>query len=129
MTERNDLPSGAEREDATSLDPFFAAMKTRTPAPGEDLMARILADADRLQPAPPAFAPRRSLRPRWREALSAFGGWQAVTGLVTATVAGLWLGLSPPAAVAGLAEGLWSQPVALELTDQYEIFADLLGEG
>jgi len=60
------------------------------------LEARILADARSVQEAwlPPVAQPVRSPLARLREAL---GGWGGMGGLVAAGVAGLWLGIAPPA--------------------------------
>jgi hypothetical protein len=93
------------------LEAAFGAARAEAarPAPA-DLLARIEDDALRLQPR--AAAPIRGLAPTSGglaaavgRLLSPIGGWPAFGGLVTATVTGLWLGVSPPAAVA--AQGGW----------------------
>ncbi|MDC0736687.1 hypothetical protein N6L24_00200 [Cognatishimia sp. SS12] len=62
-------------------------------APGDDLMARVLADAIALQPVPAVVAdrPRRSLM---RAIFDAVGGWQGTSGLVAATMASVWIGFA-----------------------------------
>lgn len=89
------------------LDAFFAAARTEEPALPDALMARILADAAMVQAArPPApVAPRRrgSL---WHTLSLAIGGRGAVAGLLSATLAGLWLGFSPPAQLAPLTRSI-----------------------
>ncbi len=78
------------------LDNFFHAEKSDPATPSNALMARVLADAEAEQAR---FAPvvRARVTPgRWQEFLRALGGWPAMAGLATATVAGVWLGVSPP---------------------------------
>lgn len=80
------------------LDQDFAALKAAAKPPSADLMVRVLHDADAVQEAfmtPPA--PRRDhLRARFMELI---GGWPSMAGLATAGIAGVWIGLSPPAAL------------------------------
>jgi hypothetical protein len=60
------------------------------PDPSPDLMARVLADALRMMPAPGGV---RAQVPLWRQVVGVLGGWRAVGGLVAATVTGLAIGL------------------------------------
>lgn len=53
------------------------------------MMSRILADAQAVQPAPGGL---RAVA-WWRRALADIGGWASVGGLVAATVTGLAIGL------------------------------------
>lgn len=84
------------------LADLFARARADAPRPGADLTARILADAAavqadlRRQAAP---GPRRTQRPQGpvRRLRDALGGWPALAGLGLAALAGLWLGLTPPA--------------------------------
>jgi hypothetical protein len=90
MTKRQDLRPEA------GLDAFFYAAREHPPAMPGDLLSRIEADAtalalSRTRPAPPA-----SRLPRWSGVLSGIGGWPALAGLATATVAGFWLGYAAP---------------------------------
>lgn len=82
------------------LEIFFQAARDAAPKPGAELTARVLADAGTLQPRPEALAPRRPRNSGW---LGAIGGWPALAGLVTATVAGLSIGIADPAYVGDLA--------------------------
>lgn len=95
-----------EPEKTDPLEAFFDAGRAARPEPGDALMARIMADADEVQAArakaaPQATAPRGPIFARLGQAL---GGWPAVAGLATATVAGLWIGVSAPAGLAGFAQ-------------------------
>lgn len=95
-----------EPENTDPLKAYFDAGKAARPEPGDALMARIMADADRVQAAraeaaAPAAAPRRGML---AGVLQALGGWPAMAGLATATVAGLWIGVSAPSGLAGVAQ-------------------------
>lgn len=58
------------------------------------LMARVLADAEKIR-LDRVRAPLQDRAPKaWWSDL--FGGWQSVGGLVAATCAGVWIGVSPP---------------------------------
>ena len=90
--------------DDFGLDDFFAAAKAEAPQPSDDLMSRIMADADAVAAeraaavSTKASAGARSSRRNGllRAALAALGGWGAVAALSTAAVAGVGVGLSSP---------------------------------
>ncbi|MEL7461775.1 MAG: dihydroorotate dehydrogenase [Pseudomonadota bacterium] len=88
------------------LDTFFSAARAAQAKPGADLTARVLADAAAMQPAPQTVSkavsktPASPVKPGW---LSALGGWPALAGLVTATVAGVSIGVADPTYVGDLA--------------------------
>lgn len=89
-------------------------------APSDDLMARILADAEAAQ----GLAVPVLLRVGWRNWLAALGGWPALGGMAVAGVAGLWLGVAPPAAVDQLVAELLGETVSVDLlglTDPFEL--------
>lgn len=126
--------------DDAGLEAFFTAARAETPVPSEGLMARIMADADAEIAAREAAAarPARRARPGLIAALiGALGGWPAVAGMVTATVAGVWFGFASPDEVNALAGGLlWSD--ATGGTTSYDLedilpggtgFAAILEEG
>ena len=105
------------------LDDLFAAARKQATQPSPALLARILADAAAEQPRAPA--PAGLARPRVRLAAlsAALGGGGALAGLATATVAGLWIGLAPPAAVDDFAATLWASGEG----DSVELIPDLEG--
>ena len=101
--ERTGGPDGAGAltpRDEAMLDELFAAAQSRAAAPSADLMARILADAAQAQPRGAAApSPEAAGRPApqggfWAELAFLVGGWPAVGGLVSAVMAGLWVGFS-----------------------------------
>lgn len=101
----------SERDDA-ALDALFDTAR-QAAAPPEALVARVLADAHRVQAesraltAPPAPPARRSgLFGRW---IAALGGWPAVSGVTLAGVAGLALGFAAPDVVDSWSGGqIWT---------------------
>ncbi len=59
-------------------------------APSPELMARVLADAETMLPAPGGVRPAR---PWWQQMVQGLGGWGAVGGLVAAAATGFAVGL------------------------------------
>ena len=114
----------------TALDEIFAAGRDATPTPSDAVLARILADAEGVLDARAAPAPRRGVDDRpglWARILSGLGGWPAVAGMATATVAGVWLGFASPDQLNELAGGLLL-PDASGLTS-YDLEDILPGDG
>ncbi|BDW84556.1 MULTISPECIES: hypothetical protein [Roseicyclus] len=100
-----------ERDD-DALDALFDAAR-QAAAPPDALVARVLADADRVQAetraqSAPATPPVRRSGPfgRW---IAALGGWPAVSGVTLAGVAGLVLGFAAPDVVDSWSGGqIWT---------------------
>lgn len=108
---------------ATDLDALFTAATSATPAPSDALMARVLADAQGLQPDAPGFAvatpaPKVSF---W----DIFGGWPAFSGVAAAGVAGLWLGVASPAGIEDLASDVFGTTEAVSFVPEFD---DFLGD-
>ena len=132
MTERNmrDL-------DDSELDLLFEAARDVGPLPSPDLLARVLAEAEALQPRPPELA--APVPPQGARAVSAglvggllaaIGGWAAVAGLATATLAGVWIGYAHPDLAAGWAVAP-SAEVVYDLSDfepRFDDFTPLMEE-
>ncbi|KEJ89242.1 hypothetical protein [Sulfitobacter donghicola] len=72
--------------DSFDLEAAFENARANPPQMSDALSARIVADAERLQPSAPL----------WQRLIAAVGGPAGVGGLVTATVAGFWFGVAPP---------------------------------
>jgi len=91
-----DIAPLTTEEDAL-LDGLFAAAKDDPAmAPTADFMARVLADAEAAMPEPAVIAaPVKAAPVPWMAKLVALlGGWQSVSGLAAATVAGVWIGVA-----------------------------------
>lgn len=101
----------------SDLEDLFAEARTRAPAPSDALMARIMADAVAHQPPPPA--PVRPAAPTRSAGLSGWlaglrGGMLAGAGMVTATLAGVWIGFAQPSPMVPVTDALW-QPAFQEI--------------
>lgn len=131
----NDIDKHTEQE----LQAFFRSLEAETGEPSPDLLARVLADAyeeqdmqaARAMAAPEVDAlavPRRGFL---RGLLDAIGGWPAVAGLATATVAGVWIGYNPPSAFDDLTLTLMNGSYGYSTSDASELlqFEDLLADG
>ncbi|NEY91887.1 dihydroorotate dehydrogenase [Tabrizicola oligotrophica] len=78
------------------LDGLFAAARAEAPRPSAALSARVISDAEAALQAAPA-ARRAPERPGLLASLAAiFGGGGALAGMVTATLAGFWIGFAQP---------------------------------
>ncbi len=123
--------SGSENGQDIQLDALFIDAQQNPPVPSEALMARITAQGRALQPnvVPPRPARPAVAQSRGRAWLMGFfmGGARGAglggAGLAAAGLVGLWMGLNPPAPLAGLGEALW-QNGSISLVDQE--LADLL---
>lgn len=76
-----------------ALEALFEDARAMSPEVPDALIARVAADAQQMQPG----------LPLWRGIWATLGGAPGLGGLVTATCVGVWLGVSPPAAVPDLA--------------------------
>lgn len=83
------------------LDSLFAAARAEPLRPPPGLSARVLDDAARhmafAAPPPALLSPATPPRPGlWAALSTAFGGGGALAGMVTATVAGFYIGFAQP---------------------------------
>ncbi|MFO7758576.1 MAG: hypothetical protein R6V26_08870 [Roseovarius sp.] len=92
------MPMKSDDHDHAALEAFFHAARRTAPAPSEDMLARVLADAETVRTAAQVRRPGTARRARLRDRL---GGWPAMAGLATATLAGLWIGAALPARITG----------------------------
>ena len=74
------------QRDTFDLESLFEEARANPPHPSADLSARIAADAAAQMPRAPL----------WWRLIGAVGGPAGFGGLVTATVAGFWIGVAPP---------------------------------
>ena len=100
------------------LDILFNAARGSTVAPSNDLLGRIMADADAAMPnahtAPKITATKSGI---FATLWSAIGGWPAAVGMAAATLAGVWIGFSQPAGLDLLTESY------LGINSDYSILA------
>ena len=91
------------------LDKLLSTMGRDVPAPSDDLMARVLADAETHRPVPGATVAAADQTGLFDGLLTWFGGWKGAGGLVTAGLIGLWIGVSPPTALEASTTALFDQ--------------------
>ena len=126
MTDRK--TTADETRDMALLDTVLSEAMAEEPEVSDALMARVLADADRVQAALQARdavpARPRGRGGRLRAIVAALGGWGAMGGLLTATVAGFWIGAFPPAALDAYVDGQFGDSVSVG----FDPAADWIGE-
>lgn len=84
-----------ENVNDTELEALFQQARATAPQMPDGLLARVLSDAETMQPAP--------LRRGWQAVFSALGGLPGMGGLITASCLGFWLGVAPPTGLPDLA--------------------------
>ena len=89
-----DKMAGKQNMDDLLDDLFAEARRDQAGAPSDDFMARVLADAEALQPAAPTDAQSVKSRGLLQVLFDTIGGWQGAGGLVAATMASVWIGFS-----------------------------------
>lgn len=92
------MPMNTDDHDNAALDAFFDAARRTTPPPSGSMLARIMADADRVRTGAPSATGHVALHTQLRDLL---GGWPAMAGLAAAALAGLWIGSGLPGNVPG----------------------------
>jgi len=130
MTEpdHNQEPSPTRR-DEDLLEAFFAAGRAGAPAASGALLARITADAARVQAERQAKAATRAVPQRrtahwgWRSRLAALraqlGGGLAVGGLALATLVGVWIGAQPPELLLDMESRLFGEVIVIEFAEDF----------
>jgi hypothetical protein len=110
------------------LDDLFASARVGQDVPPA-LMARVLADADAVQPDLAPWPVANVARPGfWAAILAAIGGARGVAGLSTAALAGLWIGFVQPSGLGSLTDALLPA-LGGEVVDVLPVFDDFPSEG
>ncbi|MFY0690663.1 MAG: hypothetical protein JXR14_01920 [Paracoccaceae bacterium] len=120
MTDRDGKMTPDAEADLEAL--FAQARAQKTSAP-DALMARIVEDAQRLQPRPMAVPLRAPSV--WSQLRAALGGWPALGGLAATALVGVYIGFSDPSLVP--VPGLIDQGV--EISDFFASDTLFLEEG
>ncbi len=92
MTRAHGDESDMKAEQA--LDALFEAAQAQPEDLPDALLARIVEDAEAMQPQ--TVVPAQPQQSVWRGIAAALGGWPAFGSLATAAVAGLYIGVSDP---------------------------------
>ncbi len=111
--------------DNKMLETTFAEARARVVVPSDGLLDRIMMDADTVLGGDGGFVAHK--RPRvWASMMEAIGGWTSMGGLAAATVAGVWIGVSPPDAMSSFSAGLWGSTIEVPLFES-DVLAGLEG--
>ena len=104
-----------------ALDALFALTQTTPVPPTDQLLGRIMADAEQVdrERSKQAATPQVPVRSRGLLAglIAALGGWPAMGGLAMATATGLYLGAAPPDSLTGIGQAVWGETVTVSLDD------------
>lgn len=114
--------------DEQMLDAVFADMRVDVD-PSDDLLNRIMMDADGILASSASGAVSAAARPKLSFGamiLDLVGGWPSMGGLAVATVAGLWIGVVQPTALTDLSGGIWGGTLEVPLLES-DVFAGLGG--
>lgn len=110
------------------LEAFFEAEKNNPPEISTEFLAKIEADASDIQAGFDQNTVASDVTPSfWAALTAAIGGWPTIAGLATATVAGLWIGISPPQGLDSLTETILGS--SQEYSDYLPNFDSVLTEG
>ena len=108
--------------DEKLLDDLFEEVVRDRVEPSDELMSRILADAEDLQPvAQVAVVSPPTL---WSRAMASIGGWPALSGLAAAGVAGLWIGLTPPDSIDSWVADVMGSTTSVSFVDEFAVFEE-----
>jgi len=125
------MTMSSDHKDHDPLEALFAQAQAEPAVPGDDFMARLIADAASNQPAPTAPLHRAATVRRRAGFLprlvAMLGGAAAVAGLGSAAMAGLVIGYVQPDPLWSLADGFGLE-VAGESLDLLPAFDTFLTE-
>ena len=115
-------------DDDAFLAQVFADARSDAPLPSADLLARIEADAARLQPL--AQPVRARAEPGLGEKLGRWVGRLALpSGLVAAGLTGVWIGLSFGGLGGVTAYSLYDSDLGMQIIYEFPALAGILPEG
>lgn len=124
------------------LDPLFAAARAEPPRLPAGLMARVIAGAEaeiqaagiqttEIQAAeiqakgPSALAATRAQASGlWRGLAGLFGGAGALAGMLTATIAGFWIGFADPAPLGAMSAALTGSSAEIDMMPGIDALLD-----
>lgn len=135
MTERDDkMPYATPSltpDDDPELAPFLQAARGEVAQAGDDFLARIMADADRVQATFTNAEPAQDSPARlslWAALRDALGGWGPASALAASVAVGFWVGYGDPSGLAAQA-GLFGTSQSTETVDIFTALDDFAVEG
>ncbi len=104
------------------LGTLFDKARAQSPKVPADLMQRVMRDAARVQQAGQTGA-------GWRGWVALLGGARGVSGLITATCVGFWIGVAPPQALPDFGALILGQATADSAEEDISLFGWDIEEG
>ena len=95
------------------LDQYFKSARDLVPQPDADFMQRVLDQIPIPQTGLNTADDPVPHRPWWQQIFSEIGGWPTITGLATAGIVGIWIGMT--------GNNIWGLPL-----DQFQASADFI---
>jgi len=111
-----------DSEKTIDLETFFEAGRKSQPQPSAALMDRIMADIDQVaeeRERPKAAPLRPSLLKR---IIDGIGGWPTLSGMATAGIVGVVVGVSPPDVMSDFTSSVLDGTTDFYLVDPYDGF-------
>jgi len=103
MTDRKSPQRSDPPLEDTVLDALFDAVRSNSPEPSGDALARWVTDAEAFADSYARPVVGETPQPSWlRDFWETLGGWRGGVGLATIAVAGVLIGVNPPEVVDGL---------------------------
>ena len=98
------------------VDDLLGRASAQDANPSGDLVARVLGDAAAVQDMANTTPTARN--GMWAGLMEVLGGWPAVSSLAAATVAGIWIGVAPPAPFADVSAALLGDEVSVSFVSE-----------
>lgn len=111
-----------DSEKMMDLETFFEAGRKDAPEPSISLMDRIGADIDLIADEREKPAPANAGPGLFSRILEGIGGWPALSGIATAGIVGVVVGVSPPEALSDFTTTYLNGTSDLYLVDPYDSF-------
>ena len=109
-------------EKKLDLEVYFEASRQEVPQPSVALMDRIMVDIDRVADEQEAHAPKVSSPSLFERILDGIGGWPTLSGMATAGIVGVVVGVSPPDVVTEFTSTVLNGTSDFYLVDPYDGF-------
>lgn len=113
----------------SDLDDLFGAARQQPVTVSADLMARVLSDAEALQPRTTTSRRAKPAGGFWAGIFAAIGGAGGLAGLSTAALAGIWIGFAQPLDLSTVTDAIWADETVAGSVNILPGFDDFLSEG
>lgn len=111
-----------DSEKMVDLESFFEAGRSDAPEPSVALMSRISGDIDLVADEREAVTINVTRDGIFKRILDGIGGWPALSGMATAGIVGIAVGVSPPEVISEFTTTYFNGTSDLYLVDPYDGF-------